>query len=172
MQVFLASSGYGVSCALSENYKVFTADIEGGELNDILVFKTSWKTAFFISSIKITQDLAEGDKSYELIEEIREEGNSNTSHRFSGLQRRDNYSYAYNVYSIYKRYSQTAWSQRSERQHVDLNGSTGFEVIEGTPAEAVETGRYNIDGIQISTPQKGLNIIKYSDGTTKKEFVK
>ena len=172
LQVTLASSGNGVSCALSENYEVFTADIEGGELNDILVFKTSWKTPFFIRSVKITQDLKEGDKSYELIGEARKEGNSNTTHRFTELQRRDNYSYAYNVYSIYKRYSETAWSARSEREHVDLNGSTGLEVIEGKSMEATEVARYTIEGMPISTPQKGLNIIKYSDGTTKKEFNK
>ena len=172
LQVFLASSRIGISCQLSEQYKVFSAEIDGGQLNDILVFQTSYKTAFFISSVKVIQDLEEGDKSYELIEEIREDGNSNTNHRFSGLQRRDNYSYAYNVYSVYKRYSQTAWSERSEREHVDLNGGTGLEVIEGKPVEVIETERYNIEGIRISAPQKGLNIIKYSDGTTKKEMIK
>lgn len=35
-----------------------------------------------------------------------------------------------------------------------------------------ETTRYNIQGIQQAQPVKGLNIIRYSDGTIKKEIIK
>ena len=34
------------------------------------------------------------------------------------------------------------------------------------------TTRYTLDGRQISTPQKGLNIIRKADGTTRKVFVR
>ena len=37
---------------------------------------------------------------------------------------------------------------------------------------AEETERYNVDGQRISSPQKGLNIVKMSDGTTKKIMCK
>lgn len=33
-------------------------------------------------------------------------------------------------------------------------------------------GRYNASGQRLNTPQKGINIIKYSDGTTKKVIIK
>lgn len=36
----------------------------------------------------------------------------------------------------------------------------------------VETMRYNTSGQYIDSPQKGINIIRYSDGTTKKVFIK
>ncbi|MBQ9177808.1 MAG: leucine-rich repeat domain-containing protein, partial [Prevotella sp.] len=37
---------------------------------------------------------------------------------------------------------------------------------------AEETERYNASGQRISTPQKGLNVVKMSDGTTRKVVVK
>ena len=38
--------------------------------------------------------------------------------------------------------------------------------------DAIEVERYNSCGMLISTPEKGLNIVKYSDGTTRKIMVK
>ena len=32
--------------------------------------------------------------------------------------------------------------------------------------------RYNVNGVRLDKAQKGLNIVKYSDGTTKKVMVK
>ena len=36
----------------------------------------------------------------------------------------------------------------------------------------VEKARYSLDGKMLLAPKKGINIIKMSDGTTKKVFVK
>ena len=55
-----------------------------------------------------------------------------------------------------------------------------YRIIEGVPSgiESVETGhadelgRYLLDGTKVEGPQKGLNIIRYSDGSTKKVMVK
>ena len=41
-----------------------------------------------------------------------------------------------------------------------------------TDAQAGETERYNVSGQRISSPQKGLNIVKMSDGTTRKIMCK
>ena len=38
--------------------------------------------------------------------------------------------------------------------------------------ETVETARYTVDGHRIYTPQKGMNIVKYSDGTVKKIMIR
>ena len=35
-----------------------------------------------------------------------------------------------------------------------------------------ETSRYNVAGMSIDKPEKGLNIVKMSDGTTRKELVR
>lgn len=48
---------------------------------------------------------------------------------------------------------------------------TGILTI-GESNKTFETKRYTIDGRQISKPQRGINIIKMSDGTSKKLFVK
>ena len=41
-----------------------------------------------------------------------------------------------------------------------------------TDAKTEETERYNIGGQRINSPQKGLNIVKMSNGTTRKVVVK
>lgn len=39
-------------------------------------------------------------------------------------------------------------------------------------ANAVEVARYNVNGARLNTPQRGVNIVKMSDGTTRKEIIK
>lgn len=52
-----------------------------------------------------------------------------------------------------------------------VTGSTGIEdVTTGTDATVV--ARYNVNGVQIAAPVKGINIVKMSDGTTRKVLVK
>ena len=50
----------------------------------------------------------------------------------------------------------------------------GLGGVEGIEADnnAVEVGRYDIHGRLLSEPTKGINIIKMSDGSIRKEFVK
>ena len=52
------------------------------------------------------------------------------------------------------------------------NDSTGVEGISENKSELKEVARYTIDGRRISTPQRGLNIVKMSDGSTVKVLVK
>lgn len=39
-------------------------------------------------------------------------------------------------------------------------------------SEATEIERYTLDGKQIAKPQRGLNVIRMSDGSTRKVYVK
>lgn len=48
------------------------------------------------------------------------------------------------------------------------NGITGTQ----TSADVREVARFTIDGKRINQPQRGINIVKYSDGTVKKVVVK
>ena len=41
-----------------------------------------------------------------------------------------------------------------------------------TSSDAHETARYNVLGMSIDKPEKGINIVKMSDGTTHKELIK
>lgn len=54
-------------------------------------------------------------------------------------------------------------------------GATGiYEITDGgsSAAEVHEVARYNLNGQPIDTPERGINIIRYSDGSTRKVVVK
>ena len=55
--------------------------------------------------------------------------------------------------------------------NVTVTQSTGITGTQ-TSADIREIARYTIDGKRISQPQRGINIVKYSDGTVKKVVVK
>lgn len=44
--------------------------------------------------------------------------------------------------------------------------------VSSVHSDAVEVSRYTLNGIRLSAPQKGVNIVKMSDGTTRKEIVR
>lgn len=48
----------------------------------------------------------------------------------------------------------------------------GIEGVQASAANGTEIARYNVSGQRIAAPQKGLNIVKYSDGRTVKVIVK
>jgi hypothetical protein len=172
LAVYTSKGNRGFYCPITKTYQTFESDITGGQMDDILVFETVNGSAFFITDIEVTQSLQPGDKVYELIGTAREEGNGSTSHRFSGLARKDNHSYAYAVYSIYERYFDTAWSDRSERQLVSLDGeSSGMQMLQ-SDAMPAEVARYTIDGRRADSNAKGLMLVKYADGSVKKVMFK
>ena len=49
---------------------------------------------------------------------------------------------------------------------------TGIKDVPDTSSSATESARYSTDGTRIASPQKGINIIRMSDGTVKKVLVK
>ena len=60
------------------------------------------------------------------------------------------------------------------RMIVDLVAKNSELLAEDIHAvrDVTEVARYTIDGRQVSEPVKGINIIRYSDGSTRKVFVK
>lgn len=63
---------------------------------------------------------------------------------------------------------------QNERIVITLRGATlaGIKVSDTEKSDAKEVARYNINGQRIDTPTKGINIVKYSDGTSRKVWVK
>lgn len=55
---------------------------------------------------------------------------------------------------------------------IDLGVSSGISNVTTGDENAVEVARYALDGTLLSAPTKGVNIVKMSDGTTKKVVVK
>ena len=53
--------------------------------------------------------------------------------------------------------------------HVLEGRDIGFKTL--TSSEAKGLSRYSVNGQRLSAPTKGLNIVKYSDGSVKKVAV-
>lgn len=49
--------------------------------------------------------------------------------------------------------------------------TTGIASVTQGQSNAVETARYTLDGRRLQAPQKGINLVKYSDGSVRKEIV-
>ena len=53
----------------------------------------------------------------------------------------------------------------------EFDATTSIHDTVATP-EVKEIARYAVNGQRLTAPIKGINLVKYSDGTVKKEFVK
>ena len=49
---------------------------------------------------------------------------------------------------------------------------TGVAPLQQEQGSTVEIARYTLDGRRISTPQIGVNLVKYSDGSVRKEMIR
>ena len=72
-------------------------------------------------------------------------------------------------------YAKGRYTVTVENSHESFSGefdtqTTGIKEVNNDVTKAVQY--YSIDGKRISTPQRGLNIIRTSDGKTKKVVVK
>lgn len=130
---------------------------------------------FMLDYVKVSQNLKAGDHIYTTLSSTTVEGKDETSTTFSNLYDYEYDEYAYAVTAIREQGSNYAESDRSDYVVVDLaNGSsqtTGIKQL-GDADSAKVIGRYNVNGMLINAPQSGINIIKMSDGTVKKVFVK
>ncbi len=67
---------------------------------------------------------------------------------------------------------ENVWVNQCLFMDINEGETTGIKVINGTDSNATVVARFAADGTQISAPVKGLNILKMSDGTTRKVMVK
>ncbi len=65
----------------------------------------------------------------------------------------------------------TAYVWRDFDNIVEIDASA-VEGISASNGQAEEAVRYTLDGRQVSTPQRGVNILHYKDGTAKKVLVR
>ena len=124
--------------------------------------------------IKVTQGVKEGDVILTQLATGETEGNQSTSYTFTGLDAYPYDLYAYDVVSHFKYSdSETATSLKSsDLVLVDLNSTATAITLQKTDNDVKVVGRYTVDGRQVSKPAKGVNIVKMSDGITKKVIVK
>lgn len=64
------------------------------------------------------------------------------------------------------------WVNQCFFMDINKGETTGIKTINGADSNATVVARFAVDGTQISAPVKGVNILKMSDGTTRKVMVK
>lgn len=129
----------------------------------------------YIDYISITQPLKKGDMIYTSLNTTQVPAGE-TSVVFENL---DQYNYNVFGYSVTATKLDGRISEPSKYAYVDMKNmenydpTTGISEVETTTEGDVrEVARYSIDGTLLNKPTKGLNIIRYSDGTTKKVIIK
>ncbi len=55
---------------------------------------------------------------------------------------------------------------------VTVTKATGIAEVSDASSKATETARFSADGMRLASPQRGINIVRMSDGTTRKVVVK
>ena len=128
---------------------------------------------FLIDEVKVTQDLQAGSKVYTWLQ-TKETDAGTTSADFSELT--DYAVYSYDVTAYQDVDDDTAVSAASNMVTVNIaaGGSTAVSTAVDSvdPAGVSVVARYSLDGRLLAAPQKGVNILKMSDGTTRKVVVK
>lgn len=131
--------------------------------------------AFMIDEIRFMQTLKKGDMVRTAVTSASTDGET-TSYTFTNLADYGYGIYGYNVVSSFELEGESTTSAPSALVTVDLETgesevTTGIE--DATQGEAVSVvARYSLDGRLLTAPQRGVNILKMSDGTTRKVVVK
>lgn len=139
-----------------------------------LEFFSYYSVPVGIDFIRVAQDLKQGDVVLTWLDDATVDGDQ-TSYTFTDLYDYGFEYYAYDVTSHFVMgHEETSSLTPSEIMIVDLEGGVSYTGIsEVAGSESVkEVARYSINGLQLQAPQKGINIVKMSDGTTRKVLVK
>ena len=130
----------------------------------------------FIDYISVSQPLKKGALTFTWLG--REETDKETlSYDFKDLDADRFGRYAFSANAFRGEGEKRMYSFDGDRMTVDLKNGTSSsqssDVEEAlAPTEVVEVARYTLDGRLIDAPVKGINIIRYSDGSVRKVMVK
>lgn len=128
-----------------------------------------------LDEIRFMQDVKKGDIVKTVIDKVDTDAET-TSYTFNNLADYGFDTYGYSVISNFEHEGESTTSVPSNTVIVNLvtgdsHVTTG---VEETAAEGDvrEVARYSLNGCKLAAPQKGINIIRMSDGTTRKVLVK
>ncbi len=126
----------------------------------------------FIDYISMTQPLEKGDIIYHPLSTSQVSA-ENISFAFENLDETPFDVYAYSVAA--GKYDGRR-SASSEKVLIDFRNQSPYSVTSIIKAkisnEIVEVARFSLDGSKLNGPTQGVNIIRYSDGSTRKVVVK
>lgn len=148
---------------------------KGYEDAKIVIYATDGPSVLYIDNLKVTQQLKKGDAFATCID--CQPGVMGTT---ASVQLPADYAKK-NIYqrviavnkhkSLFLNREYNWYSGPSELQLIHEATSTAINDATADAA-AVEVARYAVDGTQLAAPQKGVNIVRMSDGTTRKVVVK
>ena len=125
--------------------------------------------------VKVSQNMHAGDTYYTYLGS-QEVDASESSCRFSGLSDYDYTTFAYTVTAKNENGTTTATSDATDYVLVDLvsgDSKTHVNAIQGvSDGTAVPSEFYNAGGQRTNQLQRGMNIVRMSDGTTRKVIIK
>ena len=128
--------------------------------------------AFGLKEFTVMQDVRSGDRH---LEWLRHEITAPDvrSFTFTGIDPDAYTEYGYMVKAYFDYEGLLATSRPSSLMLVDLkNGNSESRVDEVIGTDISEVARYTVDGIKITAPVEGINIVRYSDGSIRKIMVK
>lgn len=148
---------------------------KGYEDAKIVIYATDGPSVLYIDNLKVTQQLKKGDAFATCID--CQPGVMGTT---ASVQLPADYAKK-NIYqrviavnkhkSLFLNREYNWYSGPSELQLIHEATSTAINDATAD-ATAVEVARYAVDGTQLAAPQKGVNIVRMSDGTARKVVVK
>lgn len=130
----------------------------------------------FIDYFSVSQPLRKGAMTFTWLGR-EETGKETLSHTFSDLDADRFGFYGFSANAFRGEGKKRLSSFDGERMIVDLNNGTSSSQFAETSdmpvaAEVVEIARYTLDGRRVDAPVKGINIVRYSDGSVRKTMVK
>ncbi|MGI6223516.1 MAG: hypothetical protein ACOYJG_07895 [Prevotella sp.] len=135
----------------------------------ILLYSLNAQAVMF-DNIKVSQDVKAGDP---IITYLTTDTTSAVKFDYYDLSGYDEY--AYRVRAYLEANDEIYYSAPTDLQFVRLDGTNGINGVNGidnVKTNAAVEGIYTVNGMRLNSVRKGLNIIKYTDGTTKKILVK
>ena len=138
-------------------------------------FYSAYYLPFMLDEISFMQNLKKGDIVRTPLRTVTA-GEEDMTYVFDNLSDYDYTKFGYYIVANFEIEGKSTTSVPSELAVVDLetgdsNVTTGITDAERTE-EVKVVARYSLDGRLLTAPQKGVNILKMSDGTTRKVVVK
>lgn len=148
---------------------------KGYEDAKIVIYATDGPSVLYIDNLKVTQQLKKGDAFATCIECQPGLVDAKASVTLPADYAKKNIYQRVvavnNHKSLFLNLEYNWYSGPSELQLIHEASETAINDA-AADAAAVEVARYAVDGTQLAAPQKGVNIVRMSDGTARKVVVK
>ena len=144
----------------------------GGEDSKVVIYAADGPGAVYIDNLKITQQLKKGDTFASCI--ACQTGLTTTSTNVTLPEGAEDSNLYHRAIAVTehesKVLSRTYYYYSGPSELTQFHEGTGSTAINSTAASnnATIVARYAIDGTRLAAPTKGINIVKMSDGTTRK----